>query len=99
MIIPNRHIALLEKLTTQEFFDMHETLTKTVKVLKKVLKAQGFNIGMNIGKVAGAGIEKHLHIHVVPRWLGDTNFMPVITGTKIISQSLEQLYSQLKKNI
>jgi ATP adenylyltransferase len=63
--------------------------------LKKVLKPQAFNTGMNIGKFAGAGIAQHIHLHIVPRWAGDTNFMPVIAGTKIISQSLSELYKQL----
>jgi ATP adenylyltransferase len=88
----------LEKLKTAEILDMHKLLLFTKKSLKKTLKPNGFNIGINIGENAGAGIKDHLHIHIVPRWIGDTNFMPIIAGTKIISQSLEELYRLLVKN-
>ncbi|UCG35607.1 MAG: HIT domain-containing protein [Candidatus Omnitrophota bacterium] len=97
MIVPYRHVASLEKLSDAEILDMNKTLIKIKKALKKVLKPEGFNIGINIGKVAGAGIAQHIHIHVVPRWAGDTNFMPVLADTKIVSQSLEELYAKLKK--
>jgi ATP adenylyltransferase len=70
-------------------------LKQTVRLLKKVLKPDGYNIGINISRSAGAGITGHLHIHVVPRWNGDTNFMPVLYDTKVISQSLEELYKRL----
>jgi ATP adenylyltransferase len=69
----------------------------TTRILKVKLKAQGFNIGSNVGKVAGAGIDQHLHMHVVPRWDADTNFMPVLTDAKVISQSLDELYGILSR--
>lgn len=97
MVISRRHTDSLEKLSDEEVLDMNKSLIKIKSVLKKVLKPQGFNIGMNIGKTAGAGIEKHLHIHLVPRWTGDTNFMPVISDSKIISQGLNELFLQVKK--
>ncbi|MBU0896343.1 MAG: HIT domain-containing protein [Candidatus Omnitrophica bacterium] len=97
MIVSNRHTCL-EKLTKPESFDTHETLTKMIPILKKALKPDGFNIGINMGKFAGAGLE-HLHIHLVPRWKEDTNFMPVLTDTKIISQSLKELYILLIKEV
>jgi ATP adenylyltransferase len=97
MVALNRHIFSLEKVEEEEFLDINKTIIKMIKILKKNLKPQGFNVGINIGKIAGAGIEGHLHFHIVPRWLGDTNFMPVLSNTKVISQSLRELYNQLKK--
>jgi len=68
-------------------------------LLDGVLQPQGYNVGMNIGKCSGAGVPGHLHLHIVPRWEADTNFMPIISNTKIISQSLDELYVQLKSNV
>ena len=99
MIVTNRHLASLEKLRDQELLDMNKALVKMKTLLKKVLKPQGFNIGLNIGACAGAGIANHIHIHLVPRWQGDTNFMPVLANTKIISQSLSELYTKCKKKL
>ncbi|MBU2102858.1 MAG: HIT domain-containing protein [Candidatus Omnitrophota bacterium] len=96
MVVTNRHVATLEHLSDQELLDVNKTLVRTVSVLRKILRAQGFNIGINMGKVAGAGLDRHLHVHCVPRWLGDTNFMPSIARTKVISQSLEELYRKFK---
>lgn len=97
LVAPYRHIASLEKLTQKELNDMMSLTIESTRKLKTKLKAQGFNVGMNIGKCGGAGFDQHLHIHIVPRWEADTNFMPVLAGTKIISQSLEELYRILKK--
>jgi len=97
MVSPNRHIATLGKLRDDELLDLNKTVNVMVRLLKKVLKPHGFNIGINIGEVAGAGIKQHLHVHIVPRWRGDTNFMPVCTNTKIISQGLKELYRALVK--
>jgi len=95
MIVPNRHVAGLDGLTEREIVDMYKVLKIMIARLRKVIKPAGFNVGINLGRVSGAGIDKHLHMHLVPRWFGDTNFMPVITGTKIISQSLEELYKKI----
>lgn len=95
MVVVNRHIASLEEFSDAEILDTNKTMVTMVSVLKKVLRAQGFNIGINMGKLAGAGVATHLHMHCVPRWLGDTNFMPVVAGTKVISQSLQELYTQI----
>ena len=95
MIVPQRHVKALNLLDTQELLDLLECLKQSQAKLAKVLKPQGFNIGINEGAVAGAGIENHLHIHIVPRWKGDVNFMPVLSSTKIISQSLKALYQSL----
>lgn len=97
MVSPLRHIkdfALLKKVETLDLFSM---MKKVKAMQEKVLKPDGYNIGMNVSKSAGAGIAGHMHIHIVPRWVGDTNFMPVLNNTKIVSQSLDELQKQLKK--
>ncbi len=96
MVVPNLHKDDLTKLSNSEMLEFM-TLTRDVKdVLSKKMNPDGFNLGMNLGKVAGAGVEGHIHLHIVPRWNGDTNFMPVISDTKVIPQSLEDLYLELK---
>jgi len=97
MIVPNHHVKDLEKLSREEVLDLAATTIKTKNIIKDMLHPDGFNIGINIGKVSGAGVKSHLHIHIVPRWNGDTNFMPVINNTKVISQSLKDLYKNLKR--
>lgn len=96
MIAPVRHVKDISWLKETEALDLFKSLTKARKLLDKTLNPHGYNIGINTSRVAGAGIAGHLHIHIVPRWQGDTNFMPVIYNTKVISQSLEELYRQLK---
>ncbi len=96
MVAPKMHKGDLSKLSDSEMLELL-TLTRDVKdILTKKLKPEGFNLGINFGKVAGAGVEDHIHLHLVPRWKGDTNFMPVIAETKVIPQSLEDLYLELK---
>jgi len=95
LVVPKRRVNDLSKLTKIEREDLFDLLDTTKSLLNEVLSPQGYNIGINIGKVAGAGVPEHIHIHIVPRWKGDVNFMPVIGDTKIISQSLESLYKQL----
>ncbi|MFH0918700.1 MAG: HIT domain-containing protein [Candidatus Omnitrophota bacterium] len=97
LVSPLRHIARLELISQPELLDMFKCLKRAKALLQKVLKPQGYNIGFNLGRSAGAGITGHLHLHIVPRWAGDSNFMPVIGNTKVISQSLAQL-SKLLKN-
>jgi ATP adenylyltransferase len=95
MIVPHRHCADLGELSTEDSLElMHETQRAT-RILRRVFSAEGFNVGMNLGKVAGAGIAEHLHIHVVPRWVGDTNFMPVLADTKVMPDYLEATYEKL----
>jgi ATP adenylyltransferase len=96
MVVPNRHIAGMENLTDTEVLDINTVMINAIKKLKKTIKPKGFNIGMNIGQHSGAGIKEHIHVHIVPRWDGDTNFMPVIFDTKIISQSLDNFYMLIK---
>ena len=95
LILPHRHVDELGKLTRSEREDLLDLLESTKRLLDKTLKPGGYNIGMNIGRAAGAGFPGHLHIHLVPRWGGDVNFMPIIGDTKIISQSLKTLLSRL----
>jgi ATP adenylyltransferase len=94
MIVPNRHSFDLEQLNREELEDLFLLLKASTKVLKQTLRPHGFNIGINIGIVGGAG-EKHLHFHIVPRWTGDTNFMPVLGETKVIPEYLENTYHKL----
>nr|MBU1328791.1 HIT domain-containing protein [Candidatus Omnitrophota bacterium] len=95
MVSPFRHVKDLKGLNDAELLDIIK-LTRDMQVLlEKKLKPHGFNIGINTGKVAGAGYKDHLHIHIVPRWKGDSNFMPVIADTKVMPQSLEELYELL----
>lgn len=97
MVSPIRHIREFSQLNDSEILDLFKTLNKTKKLLDKVLKPEGYNIGINTTLSAGAGEARHLHIHIVPRWRGDTNFMTTLYGTKVISQSLDELYKHLKK--
>jgi len=91
MIIPYRHVASIE--------DLKEDETREMILLKKVMSPDGFNVGMNLGDVAGAGIMGHLHLHIVPRWKGDCNFMPVLSDTKVIPEALRQTYQKLKESM
>jgi ATP adenylyltransferase len=97
MVAPRRHVRDLAGLRAGESADLWQALVRAQKLLSKVLSPQGYNIGINLGDVAGAGIPGHLHVHIVPRWKGDTNFMPTLAGAKIISQSLEQLILRLRE--
>lgn len=98
LIIPNEHVASLEECDTITRAEIMEAITVSIKILKLVLKAPGINIGVNLGgKVAGGSIEEHLHIHVLPRFAGDTNFLPLLCNTKQISFDLNQIYTQLKE--
>jgi ATP adenylyltransferase len=97
MAAPRRHISDIGSLTEEEVFFLFSMLKESRALLSERLKPDGFNIGINEGRAAGAGVPGHLHIHIVPRWNGDTNFMPVTGGIKVISQSLEELLRLLKK--
>jgi len=96
LVSPLRHIADIDLMNEEEILDMFKCLKRAKGLLQKVLKPQGYNIGFNLSRCAGAGITGHLHLHIVPRWVGDTNFMPVIGNTKVISQSLLELSRCLK---
>lgn len=97
MIIPYRHISDIEEITKEEFAEITKLITLSKKALTDLMKPQGFNIGANIGKAAGAGIDQHIHFHILPRWIGDTNFMPAIGEVKVISQDLLETKKELVK--
>jgi ATP adenylyltransferase len=98
MVAPNTHTSELSEIPEEVSYEMWHLVTKSVELLNKSIKPDGFNIGMNLGKIAGAGLETHVHIHIVPRWTGDTNFMPILSNTRVISQALEETYEILKKS-
>jgi len=95
MIAPYRHVASPEDLTPEERNEHFAIVARSVKVLKPVFKSDGLNIGINLGRAAGAGIDDHFHTHIVPRWAGDTNFMPVLADTKVVSEGLVDSYRKL----
>ncbi len=99
MVAPYRHIANLQDLTDEEIKEHSDIIKKSLELLKEVMKPTGFNIGLNLGKVAGAGIAEHLHTHIVPRWQGDTNFMPVLSDTKVIPEALSGTYRKLRAKL
>jgi len=97
MVVPYYHTADMSTLDDETMLEIMKMTSLTVDAIKSVMRPDGFNIGMNLGRTAGAGIDTHLHVHIVPRWNGDTNFMPVIGCTKVISESLEDTYNKLEK--
>jgi ATP adenylyltransferase len=90
LVVPYRHVCNLEDLSSEEMTEMAVMANSCVKILKKVFNAEGFNIGMNVGKAAGAGVDTHLHLHIVPRWPGDTNFITVLGEVRIIPESVSE---------
>jgi len=96
MVAPYRHVASLEGLTEEERHEHFEIVSRGIKVLRQVFNPGGFNIGMNVGKAAGAGIDDHFHTHIVPRWQGDTNFMPVLADIRVLPEALAETYQKLK---
>ncbi len=96
MIIPYQHVSDISDLDEQTAHELWTMVTRSKEALATAFHPEGFNIGMNIGRPSGAGIDQHIHMHIVPRWNGDTNFMPVTGETKVISQSLEDAYDALK---
>jgi len=98
LIAPKRHVGKIEEINEAEMTELFKMTQKMIKVLR-AFKPEGFNVGANLGRVAGAGVPGHFHIHIVPRWNGDTNFMPVIGETKVISESLEETYKKIKESL
>lgn len=96
LIVPHRHVSRLQELGQEEMGEILEWAVRLEAALHKAFKPNGINMGMNLGKAAGAGIEAHLHVHTVPRWNGDTNFMPVVSGTKVISEALQESFHKLR---
>ena len=99
MIVPKRHLDSVHALTDEEKLDWLDLYDDVLSAIKKAMRPHGFNVGINIGRVGGAGVPHHLHLHIVPRWKGDSNFMPVISRTKVISESLDSVYKILTKNL
>ncbi len=96
MIAPYEHKAKLYELNDAEKLEMMKLAEKMIRVIEFTMKPDGFNLGINLGKVAGAGIEDHIHLHIVPRWNGDTNFMPVLADVKVIPEAIEDTYKKLR---
>jgi ATP adenylyltransferase len=99
LVAPRVHKARLDQLSTDEQLEIQQTMTRLTMLLERLMNCEGFNIGLNLGKVAGAGVPGHLHWHIVPRWSGDTNFMPVIASTNVIPQSLDALFEMLQDEL
>ena len=99
MVVPYKEVPDLNGLTDEELTDLWKLVRRCSNALSAVMKPDGFNVGINIGKVAGAGIAEHLHIHVVPRWNGDTNFMPVIAGIGVVPDALKEIAAKLRAEL
>jgi ATP adenylyltransferase len=97
LVAPKAHKAELEELTPEELNDLNVQTLAVIRLLKDAMSPQGFNIGMNLGRCAGAGVPGHVHQHVVPRWAGDTNFMSVVADIRVVPQAMSQLYDELMK--
>ncbi len=95
MVCPIRHVKHIHEMDPSEQLDLFDLMSQSMNILEKVCNAEGFNVGINFGKAAGAGFESHLHVHIVPRWGGDMNFMPILADTKVISEHLQETYDRL----
>ena len=99
MVVPYKEVSDLNGLTDEELADLWKLVRRCIAALAAVMKPDGFNVGINLGKVAGAGIVEHLHIHVVPRWNGDTNFMPVLANTTVLPEALKEVAAKLRAEL
>jgi len=97
LLVPYQHTDTYDDLPSESYFELMSKMRIWIKVMNSVLRPQGFNLGSNIGRVAGAGIDQHIHMHIVPRWSGDMNFMPIIGDTKIISESMSDTAQKLRE--
>jgi ATP adenylyltransferase len=97
LVSPHRHVKDLDELSQEEAWDLMEATRRAIRVLKRCFSPEGFNVGVNLGKVAGAGFADHLHLHIVPRWNGDFNFMPVLADIRVISEHLTETYDKLRE--
>lgn len=96
MVVPYRETADLNELAAAELLELMELTRRCINALRATMRPDGFNVGINLGRVAGAGVEQHLHIHVVPRWNGDTNFMPVLASTSVVPEALKDVAARLR---
>ncbi|MBN1330798.1 MAG: HIT domain-containing protein [Candidatus Heimdallarchaeota archaeon] len=99
LVAPILHTANISEIPKETSDELWSLTTKSLELLKKAINPEGFNIGLNLGKVSGAGLKTHVHIHIVPRWSGDTNFMPILSDTRVISQALFDTYDLLKNQL
>jgi ATP adenylyltransferase len=99
LVAPRRHVARLDQLDDDELLEIGRTVGRMVALLEKVMSPEGFNVGLNLGRVAGAGLPDHVHWHIVPRWNGDTNFMPALAAVNVIPQSLDAAWEALTKGL
>jgi ATP adenylyltransferase len=97
MIVPNRRASTLQDLTLVELAEIMQAAQRAMSALEKVMHPQGYNFGANIGRASGAGVDDHIHFHIVPRWNGDTNFMPTLADTKVISEDMKDTLLKLRK--
>ena len=96
LVAPTRHLSTLNQLNRDEMGDLMATIDRSIEILKTVMNPDGFNVGLNLGKVAGAGVEEHLHFHIVPRWFGDVNALTVFADVRVIPEHLKTTYNNLK---
>jgi len=96
LVAPIRHVSGLDQLTDEESLALILTVRRSIEIMKQVMKAEGFNVGLNLGRVAGAGVEEHLHVHIVPRWNGDTNYITVFGEVRVIPEHIEETYRSLR---
>jgi ATP adenylyltransferase len=99
MIAPTRHVGQIAQLDDEEMLAVHHLISRVMRAMDHSMNPQGYNIGVNQGRVSGAGVVDHVHFHVVPRWQGDTNFMPIISETKVISEALMKTYEKIKEGL
>lgn len=97
MVVPYRHSGEIMDLTLQELAELMRLAQRWIAIIRKAARPEGFNVGMNLGRIAGAGMAEHLHLHIVPRWGGDTNFMSVFGGSRVINQALEETWEELRQ--
>jgi ATP adenylyltransferase len=95
LVVPYEHCSDIGLLTEPQLLDILRQTRRAIEVIRQAMRPDGLNVGFNVGRVAGAGIEEHLHLHIVPRWAGDTNFMPVLSDTRVVPQSLQECYDLL----
>ncbi|MBW2046288.1 MAG: HIT domain-containing protein [Deltaproteobacteria bacterium] len=96
LVAPLRHVAQMEDLSDEETLDLLRIVRESIGILRKVMQPEGFNVGMNLGRIAGAGMEEHMHFHIVPRWSGDTNFMTVLGEVRVIPEHIKETHRKLK---
>ncbi|MBW1915488.1 MAG: HIT domain-containing protein [Deltaproteobacteria bacterium] len=96
LVLPNNHVQELDQLSDEQIIDLTLTVKKTINIMKQIMSPEGFNVGLNIGKAAGAGIEEHLHFHIVPRWNGDVNFMTILGEVRVVPEHLKTTYKNFR---